>query len=105
MRALYVGTFDMTNHATVTGTMVPLFTSTGITDVLLYMKAVDYDNKLSDIQFFLSQMSANSINVWGQEGYRGYFDDSFGPQGIYAAAQRVISWNNSNPANQRFVGF
>lgn len=110
MRALYEwtafsGTSDLTNHTTVTGTMVPLFTSTGITDVILALGPTDYDNHTTDIQFFLSTMAANSINVWALDGYRGYFTDAFGPQGLYDSVQRVVSWNSVNPPNQRFAGF
>lgn len=110
MRALYewtafTGASDLTNHTTVANTMIPLFTSTGITDVLVFLKAVDYDNNTADVLYFLQQCSAAGINVWGLEGYRGYFDDSGGAQSLYAAAERMVSWNQTNSANAQFVGF
>jgi len=65
----------------------------------------DYDNRRGLIGAFIEKMGNAGIHVWGLEGWRGYFDDSYGPEEFYTVVDSLIEYNEAVPANQRFVGF
>lgn len=106
MRALWVwNTHDVLANATQQNSLATTGFTTGVTDVFLYLVASDYSAYYSQIRAFNALMNQYGIHVWGLEGYRGYFDDAYGPANLYAAVDNMIAFNRQVAANERFVGF
>ena len=76
-----------------------------VKDLFLYLVPSDYDTRRGLIGNFVEKMHTAGINVWGLEGWRGYFNDSYGPEEFYKVIDSMIAYNAAVPANQKFVGF
>jgi len=88
-----------------TDLFIQMCVQSGITDVYLYLVQNDYSAKAAGLKNLNSLLRAKGIRPWGLEGYRGYFSDSYGPQGIYNVVNAMISFNAGAAANQKFYGF
>lgn len=77
----------------------------GLTDVLMYFISPKYTSIKSSMQSFNAEANSLGIRVHGLEGWRGYFSDSTGPTGLYAAVQAMIDYNSSVAMNERYSGF
>ncbi len=76
-----------------------------ITDVFVFLTAGDYVKKRAALTAFNAVMHRMGIGVWGLEGWRGYFSDADGPQGLYDSVDALIRFNASVRASQRFKGW
>lgn len=76
-----------------------------ITDIYLYLRVKDYIMMSSQITHALSICSKNGLHVWGMEGWRGYFHDAEGPDGLYATADALVEFNANHKDSTSFEGF
>ena len=76
-----------------------------VKDLFLYLVPSDYDTRRGLIGAFIQKMGAAGIRVWGLEGWRGYFSDSYGPAEFYKVVDAMIAYNKAVSASQKFVGF
>jgi hypothetical protein len=76
-----------------------------ITDIFAYLRASDYLNHDASLRAFNVKLNAAGIQIWGLEGYRGYFSDAYGPAQLYAAIDSLIAFNTRVAPEERFSGF
>ncbi|CAN5385965.1 hypothetical protein BH09SUM1_BH09SUM1_03570 [soil metagenome] len=77
----------------------------GFTDIYIYLDDATYVSEKTDLQALISRASCNNIKVWGMEGYRGYYSDTYGPSGLYAAVNAMLTYNSAVATNEKFYGF
>jgi hypothetical protein len=81
---------------------------TGITDLYLYTagSVINGTTNQTNTRAFIMKATCNNIQVWGMDGWRGYFSDLCGPSSYYSSIQAVINYNTScDKFNEKFTGF
>lgn len=98
-------TKSLLNNPAEQTSLVTLGTAVKVTDVFAYLGTGDYSGQEVGLRAFISKLKAAGIRVWGLEGYRGYFSDTYGPAELYATVDAMIAYNSRVSANEKFYGF
>lgn len=98
-------TEDVINDLSEQNTLIAMSHAANISEIFAYLRTADYLTHEPALRKFIAKLNQAGIQVWGMEGYRGYFSDSYGPANLYAAVDALISFNSRVSPNERFSGF
>jgi len=98
-------TANILNNATEFNIFVNEVLRSGCTYVYLYLTAGQINQYTAQLRRLIRLLHDNGVLAYSMEGWRGYFSDASGPNGLYAAVSGTVSYNAKVVAEERFVGF
>ena len=102
---LWTTTSEILNNPAEQDRLISTCKAANITDVFEYLVPRDYVRSEAGLKAFHAKLKSAGLRAWGLDGYRGYFNDAYGPADLYAGADALVAFNSRVAANERFVGF